>query len=83
MPKCQAAFVGWLISGRLFVGEAYFRPVYFRVALCLDGIFPGGFFPGGFCRVAYFPDPIKSYISAISKKTYTKYTIETRKIRTG
>ena len=62
MPKYRlalfrVAFVGWLISGRLFVEEAYFRVVYFRVALCLHGIFPGGFFPGGFCWVAYFLDP--------------------------
>ena len=41
----RVSFVGWLNSGRLFVGETYFWVVYFRVALCLDGIFPGGFFP--------------------------------------
>ena len=51
------AFVAWLISGKIFVGEADFRVVYYQVPICLEGILPGGFFPGDFYQVAYFLDP--------------------------
>ena len=46
----RVAFVGWPISGRFFVWEAYFGVFFLRLTLCLDGIFPSDFFfLGDFC----------------------------------
>ena len=59
VPKSRGALflvacVGWPISGRLFIREAYFRVAFSRVPLCLDVLFPGGF-----CRVVCFLGPYK------------------------